>query len=334
MSATKKSTLLQKYNIPVDHLDFKYLEKCVNSKEVEQIVEILKSGEEGYYPDLTRYAENRLRALNPHSKCLRNEEPIRRQQTMESAEWSEITNMLQVLDRRIITFLLYFMMIVTLSFRSSRVMSKMRPKLFAKHRLMVTISPLGCQRYVSQPHRQMIQKITRRNRRVSSHAIMANGINTMLVRICLNVRMNVTSSLTKFSFFYNRNRSIKNRSTRREKSRTQRNQKEKVSSNRGNRTIGLRWPVTNGERETCRKVFACPKSLRFPIANILMDFKYFFSDKSVRHRICGNECFRSSDFDEAIVEYTKSLNIIIDARSFNNRAMACGYFQIAHSKTQ
>lgn len=122
MSATKKSTLLQKYNIPVDHLDFKYLEKCVNSKEVEQIVEILKSGEEGYYPDLTRYAENRLRALNPHSKCLRNEEPIRRQQTMESAEWSEITNMLQVLDRRIITFLLYFMMIVTLSFRSSRVM--------------------------------------------------------------------------------------------------------------------------------------------------------------------------------------------------------------------
>lgn len=42
-----------------------------------------------------------------------------------------------------------------------------------------------------------------------------------------------------------------------------------------------------------------------------------------RHRMCGNESYRSADFEEAIVEYTKSLHIIADSRCYNNRAMAC-----------
>lgn len=97
MSTTKKQPLLEKYDIPLNHLDFPYIEKCENTSEIEKIVEILKSGEEGFYPDLTKCAEKRLKELNPNSKCLRGEEPIRRQQTMGSDEWSEITKMVQVI---------------------------------------------------------------------------------------------------------------------------------------------------------------------------------------------------------------------------------------------
>lgn len=47
--------------------------------------------------------------------------------------------------------------------------------------------------------------------------------------------------------------------------------------------------------------------------------------------MCGNEFFRSSDYDDAIVEYTKSIQILSDARSYNNRAMACKSLQYNNS---
>lgn len=69
----ERKTLLEKYSIPIEHLDFDYLKKCQNVREVEKILEILKSCEEGYYPDLTKFAENKLRELNPDNHMLRIE---------------------------------------------------------------------------------------------------------------------------------------------------------------------------------------------------------------------------------------------------------------------
>lgn len=66
-------TLLQKYEIPLEHLDFEYLRTCTDKKKVERIFRILKSGEEGYFPDLTKFAENRLQELDPKNKLLRTE---------------------------------------------------------------------------------------------------------------------------------------------------------------------------------------------------------------------------------------------------------------------
>lgn len=96
MGNEKKPPLLQKYNIPIDHLDFGYIKKCQNAKEMEKIVEILVSGEEGYYPDLTTCAENKLKELNPNSRVLRIEEPIKREQNMANKEWNDISNMMKV----------------------------------------------------------------------------------------------------------------------------------------------------------------------------------------------------------------------------------------------
>lgn len=71
-----KRTLLQKYEIPVNHLDFDYIRDCQDAKEVARMLLILRSGEEGYFPDLQRCTEQRLRVLNPGSKLLREEEPV------------------------------------------------------------------------------------------------------------------------------------------------------------------------------------------------------------------------------------------------------------------
>lgn len=68
-----KKTLLEKYAIPIENLDFDYIKTCENLRELEKIIEILKSGEEGYYPDLTSFAEKRLNELDPDNRMLRTE---------------------------------------------------------------------------------------------------------------------------------------------------------------------------------------------------------------------------------------------------------------------
>lgn len=85
------SSLLKKYDIPINHLDFDYIKSCGNVKEIERIVTVLKSGEEGYYPDLTACALEKLKALKPNSKILREEAPVLSKRSMNNDEWNHIT---------------------------------------------------------------------------------------------------------------------------------------------------------------------------------------------------------------------------------------------------
>ncbi|KAK0173083.1 hypothetical protein PV328_006331 [Microctonus aethiopoides] len=71
----EKRNLLEKYNIPVEHLSYEYITECKNIKELERIVLILRSGEEGFYPDLIRHAEEQLTSVNPGSIVLRKIQP-------------------------------------------------------------------------------------------------------------------------------------------------------------------------------------------------------------------------------------------------------------------
>ncbi|XP_061392618.1 sperm-associated antigen 1 [Musca vetustissima] len=89
MSQPKK-TLLERYAIPVHHLDFKYIAECNDGREIEKIVHILRSGEEGYYPDLTKCAEEKLRELKPQSRLFRVEEQIRGREALPEQEWKPI----------------------------------------------------------------------------------------------------------------------------------------------------------------------------------------------------------------------------------------------------
>ncbi|XP_067008314.2 RNA polymerase II-associated protein 3 isoform X2 [Anabrus simplex] len=67
----EKRTLLEKYEIPIDHLTFEYLEKCNDPRELERIVKILRSGEEGSYPDLLKSFETKLARVMPGSRLLK-----------------------------------------------------------------------------------------------------------------------------------------------------------------------------------------------------------------------------------------------------------------------
>ncbi|XP_049709746.1 sperm-associated antigen 1 isoform X2 [Elephas maximus indicus] len=78
------------FKIPVEHLDFKYIEKCSDIKHLEKIFCVLRSGEEGYYPELTEFCEKRLKSLAPQSRALRKDKPAATASSFTAEEWEKI----------------------------------------------------------------------------------------------------------------------------------------------------------------------------------------------------------------------------------------------------
>ncbi|XP_040586380.1 sperm-associated antigen 1 isoform X2 [Mesocricetus auratus] len=78
------------FKIPVEHLDFQYIEKCSDIKHLEKILCVLRSGEEGYYPELTEFCEKRLTGLAPGSRALRKDKPAATASSFTAEEWEEI----------------------------------------------------------------------------------------------------------------------------------------------------------------------------------------------------------------------------------------------------
>nr|KAF6405702.1 sperm associated antigen 1 [Rousettus aegyptiacus] len=78
------------FKIPVEHLDFKYIEKCSDIKHLEKILCVLRSGEEGYYPELTEFCEKRLKELSPESRALRKDKPAATASSFTAEEWETI----------------------------------------------------------------------------------------------------------------------------------------------------------------------------------------------------------------------------------------------------
>ncbi|XP_039290682.1 RNA polymerase II-associated protein 3 [Nilaparvata lugens] len=87
---SEKKKLLDKYELTVDKLDFKYVEQCKNVRELEKICKVLRSGEEGTYPDLQKRAEDSLRKLSPNNRIFRVEEPILRREELPKSQRDEI----------------------------------------------------------------------------------------------------------------------------------------------------------------------------------------------------------------------------------------------------
>uniref|UniRef100_A0A182UW00 TPR_REGION domain-containing protein n=1 Tax=Anopheles merus TaxID=30066 RepID=A0A182UW00_ANOME len=101
--SNKPARLLQKYDLLLEHLDFEYIRQCTNGREVENIVKVLRSGEEGYFPQLTAFAEERLKSLRPESTLLRKEQPLATKHTLPEEQWREISNNLQDWEHRMKT---------------------------------------------------------------------------------------------------------------------------------------------------------------------------------------------------------------------------------------
>ncbi|GFY62486.1 sperm-associated antigen 1, partial [Trichonephila inaurata madagascariensis] len=68
--SNSEKPLLEKLNLIVDQLDYKYIENCKDVKQLERILRVLRSGEEGIYPHLIKFCEEKLKELDPNNKYL------------------------------------------------------------------------------------------------------------------------------------------------------------------------------------------------------------------------------------------------------------------------
>ncbi|XP_030122357.4 sperm-associated antigen 1 isoform X2 [Taeniopygia guttata] len=80
------------YQIPISHLDYKFIEKCTDVKHLEKILRVLRSGEEGCYPDLTLVCEKRIERLDPRSRALRKDKPPATASDFTAGEWQAINS--------------------------------------------------------------------------------------------------------------------------------------------------------------------------------------------------------------------------------------------------
>ncbi|MEE6463442.1 hypothetical protein FKM82_005903 [Ascaphus truei] len=97
MSAQEVSSVMnfgttKTYEIPIDHLDYSFIKKCTDVKHLEKILRILRSGEEGHYPDLTAFCEKQIESLAPHSRALRKDKPAATAANFSLEEWQHIDN--------------------------------------------------------------------------------------------------------------------------------------------------------------------------------------------------------------------------------------------------
>ncbi|XP_072316295.1 sperm-associated antigen 1-like [Eucyclogobius newberryi] len=82
--------------VPVEHLDYGYVDQCKDVKYLEKILKVLRSGEEGIYPDLISFCENRLALLDPKNRLLRTEKPVATAASLCKDEWGHIVHDLKM----------------------------------------------------------------------------------------------------------------------------------------------------------------------------------------------------------------------------------------------
>ncbi|ELU18522.1 hypothetical protein CAPTEDRAFT_219848 [Capitella teleta] len=84
-----------KHNIPLNHLDYSYIKKCSNIKELEKILKVLKSGDEGCYPEMETLTEERIKSIDPNSRLLRKDSPIVSSKDLDKQERETLIEDLQ-----------------------------------------------------------------------------------------------------------------------------------------------------------------------------------------------------------------------------------------------
>ncbi|RTG83943.1 sperm-associated antigen 1 [Schistosoma bovis] len=92
------------YDIPISHLDFKYLDSCNDPYELEKILKTLRSGEVGRYAELESFCEEKVKKLHPNSRVLRKAiEPIKITQ-LDKEERQQIEEDFQIWLNEVKTF--------------------------------------------------------------------------------------------------------------------------------------------------------------------------------------------------------------------------------------
>ncbi|KAJ0065863.1 hypothetical protein NL108_000093, partial [Boleophthalmus pectinirostris] len=78
--------------VPVEHLDYGYIDQCKDVTYLEKILKVLRSGEEGIYPNLISFCETRLELLDPKNRLLRTDKQAATAASLSKDEWGQIVN--------------------------------------------------------------------------------------------------------------------------------------------------------------------------------------------------------------------------------------------------
>ncbi|XP_056091919.1 sperm-associated antigen 1 [Rhinichthys klamathensis goyatoka] len=86
-------------SVPVDHLDYSFIQSCSDLKYLERILRVLRSGLEGFFPHLIEFCERHIEKLDPKCRVLRKEN--RAAAGVSTEEWRNISEDLQLWERSI-----------------------------------------------------------------------------------------------------------------------------------------------------------------------------------------------------------------------------------------
>ncbi|KAF4102651.1 hypothetical protein G5714_015534 [Onychostoma macrolepis] len=83
-------------SVSVEHLDYSFIQSCSDLKHLEQILRVLRSGQDGFYPHLIEFCEKHIEKLDPKSRVLRKENRAASAASFSSEEWRNISEDLQL----------------------------------------------------------------------------------------------------------------------------------------------------------------------------------------------------------------------------------------------
>ncbi|XP_037943334.1 sperm-associated antigen 1-like [Teleopsis dalmanni] len=271
MATKNKRTLLERYGIPLNHLDFEYVKTCTNANEMEKIVQILRSGEEGYYPDLTKSAEEKLRELQPNSKLFNYEEQLRERSALPLDEWKRIYNWNQDIKS------------------TDQMLNELSISDKEEKKFELSFAPI------------------RKGGKIFDKQEKNDNVETNLKYINNSKRIKSTDYAQWDKF--DAEEEILRMDLDEE-----RNLEEIERKNRYNQS-------TYGDHETKFSTIKDVEHKRKQLIESLTELEQQNVAEEIRLR--GNECFRVKDYDSAIVEYTRSLEIYKkNPAAFNNRAIS------------
>nr|XP_015213682.1 PREDICTED: sperm-associated antigen 1 isoform X1 [Lepisosteus oculatus] len=95
MSTEQVSSLLgpgetKSTQVPIEHLDYGFIQNCADVKHLGRILRVLRSGQEGFYPHLIDFCEKRIEKLDPKSRALRKDQPPATAASLPAGDWAEI----------------------------------------------------------------------------------------------------------------------------------------------------------------------------------------------------------------------------------------------------
>ncbi|XP_050696212.1 DNA ligase 1-like [Eriocheir sinensis] len=90
MTQRERDTLLEKYNLSVEQLDYTFVSECRDEKVLGRILRVLRSGEEGIYPHFIEYVEEQLAKVNPENRLLLRPQSALRVQDLSRSELASI----------------------------------------------------------------------------------------------------------------------------------------------------------------------------------------------------------------------------------------------------